>query len=727
MRESLEHWKSQAERLTSNTIPRYALLESYDTLELHGFADASLQAYGAVVYVRCVRGREVVCNFFMAPVKTQTLQRLELMGVVTLCRLMKKVKECLKALKIMRTMYYTDSRVTLCWIKSRNIRWAPFIENRVTEIHALTTTDMWNHVSTEKNPADTLTRPVSATVFAKNREWLKGPEFLYTGAPSSKVNPVEIEQNTEAMGEQRKVVKVALQAPRKYLMDLERFSTYFKLIASTVVILRFLFKYRLFVAEKLKYDYTFLVRAAIKYWVRHEQLVYYPQEVENCPVGEYVPKVGLKSSSLMRSFRLFKDGDGIMRISSRVQNEVMPWEARNPVLLPPESRFTRLYVEMIHKVSLHAGYRQTLTNIRQQYFIPRGRRLVRNVISKCVVCLKAEGKFYPTLASPPLPDFRLQQADPFTNCGVDFAGPVKIRSGKRTTKGYIMILTCASTRAVALELTQSLAVDEMTLAFRRFCARMNTIPTLMVSDNAATFKRTAKELVEVFRSPKMEKYLNGRQIDWQFYLERCPWWGGFIERMVQMTKKSLRKVVGQAVLSYVEFNTILLEIEALINARPITWDYDDPNEPGPIAPSDLLYGRPYRQFPPMHEVRVDGKLPQMCRGRLRYLEKLKTHWWDCWIKEYLKELQAVHTKRKVTNDEKAAVPGDVVLVRNQNICRGAWKLGKILEVKPGKDNLIRTAKIELMQRGKKVNAGYKRTHLHRSPTHLVPLEINLFD
>ena len=178
-------------------------------------------------------------------------------------------------------------------------------------------------------------------------------------------------------------------------------------------------------------------------------------------------------------------------------------------------------------------------------------------------------------------------------------------------------------------------------------------------------------------------------------------------------------------MSYVEFNTILLEIEALINARPITWDYDDPNEPGPISPSDLLYGRSFRQFPPLHEVKVDGLLPQMCRGRVRYLEKLKTHWWDRWRKEYLKDLQDLHTRRKVSNDDREASLGDVVLVRNENVPRGSWRLGKIIEVKPGRDGKIRTARVEVVNPGKRKT--FKHSEITRSPTHLVPLEFNTND
>lgn len=353
--------------------------------------------------------------------------------------------------------------------------------------------------------------------------------------------------------------------------------------------------------------------------------------------------------------------------------------------------------------------------------------MVKRVLDKCVTCKKAEGKFYPAPASPPLPDFRVTPSPPFDHSGIDFAGPFKLKDGKIVKKGYIMLVTCAVTRAVGLELVTAMSVDGMTLGFRRFCARIATVPSLIVSDNAKTFKRTSKELEAIFASPKMEKYLDGRQIKWQFYLERCAWWGGFIERMVQTVKRSLKKVVGNAVLSHLEFVTILYEIEALINARPITWLYNDPDEGTPVTPSDLLHGRPFVQFPPLHEQRVDGKFPQMCRGRLRYMEKLKTSWWKRWQQEYLAELREVHTSGKVSNQDKVASPGDVVLVRNENVPRGSWRLGTITGVTPGKDNRIRTAKVEIVKpdkRGKGKRTGYVRTELNRSPTHLVPLEIN---
>ena len=521
LKEGMLQWKSQMECLKGMTLPRCVLLPDYETLEVHGFSDASLQAYGAAVYFRSVSKSKVDCNLVfarnrVAPLKGHTLQRLELLGAVLLCRIMEKVLEAHKSLKFAKVVFHCDSKDVLYWIKSQNNRWSVFVENRVTEIHRLSKTTMWRHVPGEFNPADTLTRPITPGNFLKNRQWLKGPDFLYTNELKSELKEEELQPTPEGLVELRKQanVTVASNKPTGYILDLDRFGTYGKLINTTVYILKTLFMILTMFKDKVRFNYSNYSKAATKYWVRSLQLAYYPQEVKYSPVGKYVYTVGPHSTSLMRSLRLFKDEEGLLRISSRVQDDYSPWDTRNPILLPSESRFTSLYIQYIHKLSLHAGSRQTLVNIRKQFWIPRGRQLVKQVLHKCVVCKKQQGKFYPSPASPSLPDFRVTPSPPFDNTGVDFAGPVYWKEGTQVKKGYIMVLTCAVTRAVALELLPSMSVEDMTLGFRRFCARMATVPQLVVSDNAATFKRAHKELEAIFASPKMVKYLNGRRIKW---------------------------------------------------------------------------------------------------------------------------------------------------------------------------------------------------------------------
>ena len=167
----------------------------------------------------------------------------------------------------------------------------------------------------------------------------------------------------------RKLVNVVSPSLPTYPIELERFGSYSKLITTTALVLKCLFMVVKDLKDKLKYDYTYYSRAALMYWIRFEQLAYYPQEVKQCSVGKYAPKVGPNITTTMRSFRLFKDNEGVLRLSSRIQDDYSLWETSNPILLPSQSRFTTLYIQFIHKLSLHAGSKQTLVNIRKRFWV----------------------------------------------------------------------------------------------------------------------------------------------------------------------------------------------------------------------------------------------------------------------------------------------------------------------------------------------------------------------
>ena len=96
---------------------------------------------------------------------------------------------------------------------------------------------------------------------------------------------------------------------------------------------------------------------------------------------------------------------------------------------------------------------------------------MRKIIKSCVVCQRLEGPSYPTVPTPDLPFERVSEHPPFTHTGVDFAGPLNVAEKDNTEKAYICLLTCASTRAVHLELTHDIGVDSFLLAIRRFASR----------------------------------------------------------------------------------------------------------------------------------------------------------------------------------------------------------------------------------------------------------------
>ena len=139
---------------------------------------------------------------------------------------------------------------------------------------------------------------------------------------------------------------------------------------------------------------------------------------------------------------------------------------------------------------MHNGLEETLTHLRSRYWIPKGRQTVRRVIYKCVICRRAEGKAYAALPPPDLPEFRVQQDFAFTNCGVDFAGPLYVMpmfvKGGEMQKVYTALFTCASSRAIHLDLMPSLEVSPFIRCLKKFFS-CRGVGKLFISDNAKTF------------------------------------------------------------------------------------------------------------------------------------------------------------------------------------------------------------------------------------------------
>ena len=136
------------------------------------------------------------------------------------------------------------------------------------------------------------------------------------------------------------------------------------------------------------------------------------------------------------------------------------------MLLSKKNPFVYLLIEHVHKKTLHSGVRDTLTTLREQYWVLKGRQEVRRVVKSCIICKRVEGSPYAVACSPDLPDFRVSEDPPFTHTGLDFAGPLFIRNefSAESSKAYVCLFTCASTRAIHLELTNSLEVSSLLLA-----------------------------------------------------------------------------------------------------------------------------------------------------------------------------------------------------------------------------------------------------------------------
>jgi len=294
---------------------------------------------------------------------------------------------------------------------------------------------------------------------------------------------------------------------------------------------------------------------------------------------------------------------------------------------------------------------------------------------------------------PPLPDVRVQQRRPFAVTGVDYGGPLTVRNDGVTAKRYIALFTCAVTRAIHLEVANDMSAEGFLHVFQRFVAR-RSCPSVMISDNGTNFTSAAETLQFWENHPPLHRMLIQRRCKWKFIPSRAPWFGGFYERLIGMTKTSLRKALGRIIMSDEELQTIMCRVEAHLNDRPLTYVSDQPDDSLALTPSMLIQGYRYDSLPePVLDPDEDDDPTVMdtihlTRRQQRNQRVLQTFWTQ-WQKEYLLMLRQPSRGRVPKNVPEV---DDIVLIHDETP-RLFWQVGKIVSLQPGVDGFIRSAEV----------------------------------
>ena len=190
-----------------------------------------------------------------------------------------------------------------------------------------------------------------------------------------------------------------------------------------------------------------------------------------------------------------------------------------------------------------------------------------------------------------------------------------------------MLFTCLATRACHLELTPDLTAGTFLNSLKRFISRRG-IPGILVTDNARYFKKAQRILQQLFKTAEMSNFLAQKNIRCYYNLDRSPWMGGVSEHLIQSIKRCLKKVLKTAVLSEDEIKTITTEIEATLNACPLTYVYSEQME-DILTPSHLIMVRKILNLPDFNEQCQEDSIidQQMLTRRMKYLSTLLNNYW----------------------------------------------------------------------------------------------------
>ena len=239
---------------------------------------------------------------------------------------------------------------------------------------------------------------------------------------------------------------------------------------------------------------------------------------------------------------------------------------------------------------------------------------------------------------------------------------------------------------------------------------------MLISDNASTFVAASNILLNISRTTKIQDHLLSLKCNWRFIPARAQWFGALYERVIGLVKSGLKKVLGRALVTFDELSSVIIELEAICNDRPLNYVSSDLNELEILTPNHLIYGRKLQSFP--NYVIDDDELSDptyreksVFSLRFKYISKLIDDMWKRWKFEYLTSIREYQTNK---TDKVTLLPkeGDVVLIHDDGP-RLKWKMGLITEILEGKDHCIRVVRLKT-ENGKTT----------RPVTKLYPLELN---
>lgn len=366
---SWNNFRVDIQQLRKLHIPRWVMQNDATNVQLHVFCDASENAYGACLYVRCsdsngsVKSELLTARSRVAPVKNLTIPRLEVNTAVLGSKLLAATKRALeRVLKVQSSTLWTDSQIVRTWITSSSKlnRWKTYVNNRVAIIHELSNDTQWYHLRSEDNPADMISRGKTTEELVKCNLWWQGPSWITNDSSEWPVIPSKLPDD-ETILERKKVVLTltgttsSMETSSEFIERLiSRFSKLRTLINVTARLLRLGKRGTRTIKLCSVIPHETLTPGerdfALKRLILLTQQHAYKAECNSLTTHNQI--IG---KSVLVQLHPFLDVNNLLRVGGRLQQSSQPYDSKHPLILPGNNSLSNLIIEDTHHRLLHAG------------------------------------------------------------------------------------------------------------------------------------------------------------------------------------------------------------------------------------------------------------------------------------------------------------------------------------------------------------------------------------
>lgn len=501
---------------------------------------------------------------------------------------------------------------------------------------------------------------------------------------------------TAAKEELRPCLLMSIREIRhEQLIDLERFSQWNRLIRAQAYVLRFVNNARNVRENRLvgSLSQEELIRAEIQLFQRAQRDTFLDEILVLKHNEGAEKKKEFEKSSELRDLSPYLDDQNVLRMKGRIDAaESISPDTKRPIILPRHHRVTKLLVDSYHRRYKHINHQTALNEIRQKFVIPALRVVMKSVRKSCQKCKNAAATpRIPEMAA--LPPARLALSTrPFTFTGVDYFGPYMVKVNRSVVPKYGVLFTCLTTRAIHLEVADSLNTESCIEAIIRFSARKGK-PKEFYSDNGTNFHGANNELKKEFakldQNAIQERFTSAEQ-KWTFITPTASHMGGAWERLIQVVKNCLNQMLNTKRPTYEMLVTLMAEVENIVNSRPLTYISLDHMDDEALTPNYFLFGSSNAMKPIGETMARD-----LNRNDWRAIQEMTKHFWHRFVMEYLPDL----TKRaKWFKQVEPIKVGDVVVNIDEKQPKNTWEKGIVEDVIVAKDGCIRQVIVRFERR-----------------------------